>query len=134
MASSSEVNPVVDVQISFDRQTHSYSHTEPPKVSLTITSRAQHPITVYTWRTPLDPLGALTNRGYLITDQTTGQLVNTTTISCIYRGPTFRLKGGRDEPDFLTLIPDIPVERSTGMLRTNIFLPPAPAYPALRCF
>ena len=107
--------PRIDIEISFDRSTHSYSQeTEPPKVTLTATSRAVHPVTIFTWRKPLDPKGALTSEGYTITDVTTGQRVKTTKIM-VNRSAIRRVRGDFDEQFYLTLQPNTPVELSTGM-------------------
>ncbi|TRX88349.1 hypothetical protein FHL15_010787 [Xylaria flabelliformis] len=117
--------PRVDIQISFDRQTHSYSQAEPPRIFITITSRAQHPITLYTWRGPLDPKGALSNNGYIITDLTTGNPVRTTRIM-VNRGPQLRVRGSSDDPFFLTLQPNDPVQLSTGFGRGGGSFKPDP--------
>ncbi|KAI0528436.1 hypothetical protein GGR58DRAFT_316640 [Xylaria digitata] len=117
--------PRVDIQVSFDRSTHSYSQPEPPRVVITVTSRAQHSITLYTWRRPLDPKGALTSNGYVITDLTTGNPVRTTYLM-INRGPELRVRGSSDEQFFLTLRPNIPVELSTGFGRGGGGIKPDP--------
>lgn len=92
MASASGDNPTVEIQLSFDRSTHSYSQSEPPRITLMVVFRALHPIIIFTWRTPLDPKGALLNAGYAITDLTTGQSVKTTEYMCINRGPILRIR------------------------------------------
>ncbi|KAI1737666.1 hypothetical protein F4680DRAFT_450631 [Xylaria scruposa] len=124
-ATQSRRGPRVDVQVSFNRPTHSYSQNEPPRILITATSRAQHPITLYTWRRPLDPKGALTNNGYIITDLTTGNLVKTTKIM-INRGPVMRVRGSSDDQFFLTLQPNDPVQLSTGFGRGGGGIKPDP--------
>ncbi|KAI0973365.1 hypothetical protein F4678DRAFT_426528 [Xylaria arbuscula] len=121
----SENGPRIDVQVSFDRTTHSYSQPEPPKIITQITSRAQHPLTLYTWRRPLDPKGALTSNGYIITDLTTGNPVKTTYLM-INRGPELRVRGSSDEQYFLTLLPNVPVELSIGFGRGGGGIKPDP--------
>lgn len=107
--------PRIDIEISFDRSTHSYSQeTSPPKITLKVTSRAETPITIFTWRKPLDPKGALTSEGYVITDNTTDQRVKTTKVM-INRAAIRRVRGGLDEQFFLELMPNEAVELSTGM-------------------
>ncbi|KAI1386019.1 uncharacterized protein F4822DRAFT_360463 [Hypoxylon trugodes] len=113
------LGPRIDIQLSFDRSTHSYSQSEPPQIRLKVTSRAEHAITFFTWREPLDPKGALTNNGYMITDLTTGQEVKTTGGIQINRAPLRRVRGDYDERFFLTLEPDTPVELSTWFGRGN---------------
>lgn len=117
MASPSGDNPTVEIQLSFDRSTHSYSQSEPPRIKLMVVSRALHPIAIFTWRTPLDPKGALLNAGYAITDLTTGQSVKTTKYMCINRGPILRARGDSDASFYLTLLPNVPAELSTGKKR-----------------
>ncbi|KAI0550434.1 hypothetical protein F4679DRAFT_202431 [Xylaria curta] len=121
----STLGPRVDIQVSFDRPTHSYSQTEPPRIFIAVTSRAQHPITLYTWRRPLDPKGALTSNGYVINDLTTGDPVKTTKIM-INRGPQLRVRGCSDDPFFLTLQPNNPVQLSTGFGRGGGGIKPDP--------
>jgi len=117
MASSPQANsgtsnaPQVDIQLSFDRA----------KITLTVTSRAEHPITLFTWRKHFDPQGALTSNGYIITDKTTGELVETTYF-LTNRWPQLRVRGDYDEQYFLTLPRNTPVELSTG--KAELFLPP----------
>ncbi|KAI1280075.1 hypothetical protein F5Y07DRAFT_355800 [Xylaria sp. FL0933] len=125
ITAESEHGPRIDIQVSFDRNTHSYSQSEPPKIMLQVTSRAQHPVTLYTWRRPLDPKGALTSNGYVITDLTTGNPVKTTYFM-INRGPELRVRGSSDEQFFLTLLPDVPVELSTGFGRGGGGVKPDP--------
>ncbi|KAI1748408.1 hypothetical protein F4782DRAFT_542913 [Xylaria castorea] len=117
--------PWVDIQVSFDRPTHSYSQHEPPRIFITATSRAQHPITLYTWRLPLDPKGALTSNGYIITDLFTGNPVKTSHCM-ISRGPQLRVRGSYDEQFFLTLQPNEPVQLSTGFGRKGGGIKPDP--------
>lgn len=115
--------PQIDIEISFDRSTHSYSqHTEPPKITLTVTSRADHPLTIFTWRKPVDPKGALNNEGYTITDIGTGQGVKTVGKVQINRPGIKRVRGHSDEQYFLTLLPNTPSELSTGT-RTVLLAP-----------
>ncbi|KAI0457390.1 hypothetical protein F5B21DRAFT_521225 [Xylaria acuta] len=92
---------------------------------LRATSRAQYPITLYTWRRPLDPKGALTNNRYVITDLTTSDPAKTTYLM-INRGPQLRVRGGPDDQYFLTLQPNNPVELSTGFGRGGGGIKPDP--------
>ncbi|KAI8946390.1 hypothetical protein F4801DRAFT_71160 [Xylaria longipes] len=123
--SQSTHGPPVDIQVSFDRPTHSYSQPEPPRVIIRAISRAQYPITLYTWRRPLDPKGALTSNGYVITDLATDNPVKTTYLM-INRGPQLRVRGGPDDQFFLTLQPNTPVELSTGFGRGGGGIKPDP--------
>ncbi|KAI0410790.1 hypothetical protein F5X98DRAFT_381426 [Xylaria grammica] len=108
--------PRVDVDVSFDRPTHSYSQRNPPNITHTITLRAEHPITIPTRRTPLNPSEALTSRGYVITNLTTGNPVRTANL-VNYEEPLLRTRGFPDEDFFLTLYPNVTVELSTGFGR-----------------
>lgn len=115
-AGSSIPAPQIDIEISFDRSTHSYSqHTEPPKITLTVTSRADYPLTIFTWRKPLDPKGALNNEGYTITDISTGLPVKVVGKVNISRPGIKRVRGHSDEQYVLTLLPNTRSELSTGM-------------------
>ncbi|KAI0193454.1 hypothetical protein F4808DRAFT_475328 [Astrocystis sublimbata] len=124
-AARSDNGPRIDIQISFDRSTHSYSQPEPPKITITAISRAKHPITVFTWRRPLDPHGALSSSGYSITDLSTGNHVKTTHVM-INRTALLRVRGSSDEKYFLTLLPNTPVELSIGFGRGRGGVKPDP--------
>ncbi|KAI1171947.1 hypothetical protein F4777DRAFT_563624 [Nemania sp. FL0916] len=118
-------SPQIDIQVSFDRPTHSYSQLEPPRIFITVTSRARYPITVYTWRRPLDPKRALISNGYIVTDQATGDPVRTTYLM-INRMPELRVRGSPDDKYILTLQPNTPVELSTGFGRAGGGIKPDP--------
>ncbi|KAI1180321.1 hypothetical protein F4777DRAFT_310818 [Nemania sp. FL0916] len=119
------LGPQIDINVSFDRPSHSYSQSEPPRITLTVVSRAEHPITIYTWRRPLDTKNALISNGFVITDQDSGDVVKTTYIM-INRGPQWRVRGDPDEQYFLTLQPNVPVDLSTGFGRAGGGIKPDP--------
>lgn len=111
--SQSLLGPRVDVQILFDRYTHSYSQNEPPKITLRLISRAVSPITILMWRTPFDIKTALVTNGFHITDKRDGHRVRTTSIQ-IQRPALHRTRGGPDDKHFITLLPGEPFEISAG--------------------
>lgn len=78
---------------------------------MTLLSHASHPITLFTWNTPLHLQGCLSNNGITITDLATGTPVPTTKI-LVQRTPITRLHGSGDEALYLTLLPGIPVTLS----------------------
>jgi hypothetical protein len=108
--------PRIDVKIVINPSTHSYSDGSTPTVTLRITSRADHPITIHTWMRPLNPKDALVSRGFVITDLATGKPVKTTELR-VNRRPATRVAGTRDEDEYLELLPEIPVDVSTGFGR-----------------
>jgi hypothetical protein len=125
MASPSQNNPHVDIEITLDPATHSFSNESPPTVTLRVTSRAEHPITIFTWDRPLHPKGALTSNGFVITDKAAQQPVKTTHIM-VQRGAIKRTRGRPDEEYFLTLYPKQAVELSTGFGRGGGGVKPQP--------
>jgi hypothetical protein len=104
--------PRIEILASFGRSTHSSSRwTGPPKVILTVTSR-QITLTIFTWRQPRDPKGALPSHAYLMTNAATGSCVKTTKFM-INRTAPRRLGCDLDARFFLTLQAIMPIELPT---------------------
>ncbi|KAB8611398.1 hypothetical protein FH972_025903 [Carpinus fangiana] len=125
MALSTPSTPKVDIQLSLDPSTHSYSRTSPPTFTLRITSRAETPITLYTWKSPLDIPRAFTSKGITITNSTTGDSIQQSSVT-VQRGALKRIRGTADEQYFVTLHPNTPLELSTGFGRGGGGVQPQP--------
>ena len=125
MTSSREHSPRVDVEISFDQQSYSFSQAFPPTFTLKITSKASTPITLFTWNTPLSLPSAFTSNGVTITDTTMNEPVQTALIM-VQRVPLKRTKGTSDEKYFVTLFPNTVVDLSTGIGRAGGGVKPQP--------
>ncbi|KAL5371705.1 hypothetical protein DPSP01_014056 [Paraphaeosphaeria sporulosa] len=125
MASASEESPRITVEIVFDRLSHSFSQPSPPILTLTLTSHAKTPLTLFTWGTPFSLPRALTSNGFVITDTSSGQNVKTSLMQ-VQRTPLKRTRGSPDEQYFLTLQPESPVHLSTGFGRGGGGVKPQP--------
>ncbi|KAF2727137.1 hypothetical protein EJ04DRAFT_148180 [Polyplosphaeria fusca] len=125
MASSTGSNARIDIVISLDPQTHSFTSTEPPKLVLKVTSRADTPITLYTWRTPLSLPQALTTNGIKIVDTATNEPVQTASLM-VNRSALKRTRGTPDEKYFVTLHPQETLELSCGFGRAGGGVKPQP--------
>jgi hypothetical protein len=117
--------PRIDISLSLDPPSHSFSRSRPPKLTITLVSRAETPITLFTWNTPLALPDALTNKGITITDSATGQAVQTASFT-VNRAPLKLTKGTPDEKYFVTLPPNIPLKLSTGFGRGGGSVKPDP--------
>ena len=127
MASSSTApsGPQVDITVSLDPPTHSFTQERAPRLTLKVTSSALHPITIFTWNTPLAPCDTLTSGGYTTTDLATQERVQTSHIM-VQRAPLRRTRGHPDEEYFLTLPPFETIEISTGFGRRDGLIKPQP--------
>ncbi|KAJ4287307.1 hypothetical protein N0V90_012705 [Kalmusia sp. IMI 367209] len=125
MASPVQEIPRIDIEISFDRASHSFSQTSSPKLIVNVTSHANTPITLFTWNTPLSLPRTLTSNGIIITDTETREDIKTASIM-VQRAPLKRTRGGPDEQYYLTLQPNNTVELSTGFGRGGGSVKPQP--------
>ena len=104
--------PKLSVVLSLSPSTYHFSNPTPPKLSLTINSNASRPLTLFAWGSPLWPELALCQRGFVITDLTTGAEVTQTMINS-QRPAITRYKGGPDDEYYLTIHPGTPTVVST---------------------
>lgn len=125
MALATSGTPHVDIELSIDPSSHSFAQQSPPSIALTLTSRANHLITIATWGSPLDVKSSLTNNGFIITDMMTEEVVPTSQIM-VQRRALKRIKGTADEKYFLTLRPNVKVVLSTGFGRGGGSVKPQP--------
>ncbi|KAL8992622.1 MAG: hypothetical protein Q9169_006954 [Polycauliona sp. 2 TL-2023] len=98
--------PEIAIRLSFSPATYHYSEPTAPELSLTVTSNAKDPLTIFTWPNILNPHLALLQRRFIITDLTTGLEVPQSTIA-IRRAPFKRVRGSGDEKYFLTVEPGV---------------------------
>lgn len=110
--------PTVELAISIDPNAYSFSQPVPPKIRVTATSCASHPITIFTWRTALDPASALISNAFVITDLTTGSRIETS-IAMLQRSPFKRTRGSPDETYLTTLEPNAPLEATAQFGRPD---------------
>ena len=100
--------PKVSLEFAISPEIHSLSEdTESPTLTITITSHATQPITVFTWGTFLHPSRAMSSMGYHIIDADTKQRIYRP-IEHVQRRPFRRRIGHPDEPFFWTLYPEEP--------------------------
>jgi hypothetical protein len=100
--------PKVSLEFAISPEIHSLSEdTESPILTITITSHAAQPITIFTFRTFLDPSRAMSSIGYHIIDADTKQRIYRP-IEHIQTRPFRRRIGHVDEPLFWTLYPEEP--------------------------
>ncbi|KAF2691237.1 hypothetical protein K458DRAFT_399137 [Lentithecium fluviatile CBS 122367] len=116
MASTTPQTPHIDIVLSFDPPSHSFSQATPPNLTLTLTSHAETPFTLFTWSTTLALPNALTTSGITITDAAAGRAVQTASLTA-NRAPLKRTKGTSDEKYFITLQPNTQLQLSTGFGR-----------------
>lgn len=99
--------PKLSIKQSLSPTTYHFSNPTPPVISLAVESHAENPITLFTWKTPLDPASALTQGGFIITDVGNNTIIQQTSIR-LQRTPISRARGSGDEKCFLTLHPHVP--------------------------
>lgn len=103
--------PAIDLNLSLDQETFDFSQPLPPTFTVTATSHASTPITIFTWRTPLDPATGLISKAFTITDSTTQKQVQTSEVK-VQRLPFQRTRGSPDTKYLCTLEPNVPVQLS----------------------
>jgi hypothetical protein len=121
-----ETTPRIELTLSLSPSTHSFSSPLPPTITMTLLSHASHPITFFTWNTPLHIQHILSNNGITITDLTTNTPVKTSRIM-IQRIAIKRIKGSYDEKLFPTLEPGVPATFSRAFGR-NATVKPLPKH------
>lgn len=104
--------PTLSITLSLSRSTYSFSEHQPPELSLTVTSNADKPLTVFTWHRPLWPKLALCQRQFIITDLADNVEVPQTAVQ-IQRMPFTRIRGCSDNVYFVTIMPGTPTVVST---------------------
>jgi hypothetical protein len=114
----------VELSLSISPSTHSFTNPLPPTITMTLLSYASHPITFFTWNTPLHIQHILSNNGIIITDLTTNTAVKLSRIM-IQRIAIKRIKGSHDEVLFPTLEPGVPATFSRAFGR-NATVKPLP--------
>lgn len=107
-----EASPKLSVKLSLAPTTYHFSNPDAPELSLTIESRAESPITLFTWGTPFVPRMALVQQGFVLTSINSNAEVAQTSIM-IQRLPMSRARGSGDEQYFLTLLPHTPITVAT---------------------
>ncbi|KAG9711249.1 hypothetical protein KCU69_g32, partial [Aureobasidium melanogenum] len=78
MASIANEHPLIDIKLSITPSSYAFTEHSPPTITLEVASRAEVPITIFTWESPLDIKSALTRNGFIIIDKATESAVPTT--------------------------------------------------------
>ncbi|KAG9799366.1 hypothetical protein KCU96_g36, partial [Aureobasidium melanogenum] len=125
MASIANEHPLIDIKLSITPSSYAFTEHSPPTITLEVASRAEVPITIFTWESPLDIKSALTRNGFIIIDKATESAVPTTQ-TLVQRGALKRIRGTSDEQYFLTLEPGITVTLSTPFGRNGSNVRPQP--------
>ncbi|KAK5162956.1 uncharacterized protein LTR77_011010 [Saxophila tyrrhenica] len=86
-----------------------------PKISITVTSQATRPITIFTWPTIFHLSLAQSRDNFTCLDLTTESAMRLSTTRGPQRQPFSRTKGHSDEQYFCTLDPGVPVIFSGGL-------------------
>ncbi|KAL8779831.1 MAG: hypothetical protein Q9213_006746 [Squamulea squamosa] len=105
-------SPKISITISLSPETYHFSDPSPPELTITVTSKSDKPLTIFTHSTILDPhLGLFRNR-FTITNLTNGLKVRQSNI-CIKRFPFKRIHRSSDKKYFMTIHPGVPSIVST---------------------
>ena len=112
MANAKTQAPKLSITLSLSSSTYHFSNPTPPELRLTIICNTPAPITVFTWHSILYPKLALAQRGFIITDLTTGNSVTQTCIQLQHAAFTL-IRNGPDEGYYMTISHDTPVTVST---------------------
>ncbi|KAL8712687.1 MAG: hypothetical protein Q9220_003219 [cf. Caloplaca sp. 1 TL-2023] len=101
--------PTLSIKLTLSAETYSFSHSETPKLFLSVISNAERPFTIFTYGTILNPHTALHQRGFIITDLVDGLEIPVIQVFIQpQRKPFRRVRGCNDEKYFLTIFPGIP--------------------------
>jgi len=109
-------SPKLWIILSLSAATYRFSDPTPPELSLTVTSNSERPLTVFTLHSILWPKLALAQRGFIMTDLTTGAEVKQTSIQ-LQRKAFTRIRGSPDEKYYLTIHPNHPTTVATPFSR-----------------
>ncbi|CEI60113.1 hypothetical protein FVEN_g8098 [Fusarium venenatum] len=109
--------PTLSISMSIDPPKFTRRSESPPSISITVTSHASSPITIFTWHTIFNLALAQRRKNFICTDLTTGSPIQMDVTKGPKRpGFSYEL-GGPDDEYYVTLEPETPVTISHRFLR-----------------
>ncbi|KAF4445780.1 hypothetical protein F53441_10529 [Fusarium austroafricanum] len=118
MSDTTSNPPVLSISMSIDPPQFTRGSETPPTISITATSHASEPITIFTWHTIFNLKLAQQRKNLICIDLTTGRRIQLETTKGPQRLQFSFALDGRDDQFFVALEPETPMTITHRFLRS----------------